>query len=124
LNEPYIFDRMQGSIVSLGHFNGPSGDPDDRSVSAFTNGLAPDAAVDEVECVEEGDRGIDGIGIATDLEVDMFNICGHDSSVFFRVCVKPQKTSSPVCLHGKTGLHGGMVKSALCDRAGTDSLGV
>jgi hypothetical protein len=119
-----MFDRMQGSIVPLGYFNGPSGDPDDRSVSAFTNGLAPDAAVDEVEGVEEGDRRIDGIRIATNLEMDVFGIRIHDSSVFFRVCVKPQKTSSPVCLHGKTGLHSGMVKSALCDRAGIHSLGV
>jgi hypothetical protein len=115
---------MQGSIVTLGHFDRTSRYPNDRSVSAFTNGLTPDATVDDVEGVEEGDRRIDRIGIATNLEVDVFGIRIHDSSVFFRVCVKPQKTSNPVYLHGKTGLHSGMVKSALCDRAGIHSLGV
>jgi hypothetical protein len=56
---------------------------DDRSFSPFTNGLTPDAAVNEVQRMEKGDRRIDRILITTNLNVDVFGIRTHDSSFVF-----------------------------------------
>jgi hypothetical protein len=47
-------------------------DSDNGRLPPFTNGLAPDAAVDEIEVMQKFDRFVYGIGIATDLEFDVF----------------------------------------------------
>jgi hypothetical protein len=62
------------SNTHLRNLDRPSRYPDDRSLPAFANCLTPDAAVNKVQRMEQSDRSIHGIGITTDLDLDVFSI--------------------------------------------------
>jgi hypothetical protein len=66
--------------------------------------LAPDAAVDEVEVMEEFHGFVDGIGIATDLEFDMFCDGIHwDFLLCLWVKKIPKKIAAPFTCSAKQG---------------------
>jgi hypothetical protein len=46
--------------------------PHDRRLSPLPHGMTPHTAIDEIQMMQKGDRSIDGIGIAADLEFDIF----------------------------------------------------
>ncbi len=89
--------------LGIGEVDRAGGDFDDRSFAAFPDSVAPDAAVNNVGAVENGDHGVHGVGIATELSLDAFSdgvcngvrdgICAFGHVVFLRflVFVRNQK---------------------------------
>jgi hypothetical protein len=85
IDHGYPFIDRRYPFIDRGYLNinRPSSNSDDRSLSPFPNGLTPDAAINEVQRMEKGDRSIDSIVLTTDLDRDVFCIRAHDSSVVF-----------------------------------------
>jgi hypothetical protein len=75
--------------------------------------------------MEKGDRRIDRIVIAANLNVDVFRIRVHDSSVvFLGFALNPKKTSSPRLLASQNRVALRDVKIRFMHRAAWFSLGV
>jgi hypothetical protein len=94
-----------GLLLTLGYLDRSSGDSNEGFLSSFLNGLTPDAAVDEVQRVKDGDRCIDRIIVTTDLELDLFCSRHRVTHPCFLGLFLTPKNQRPVCLHGKTGRH-------------------
>lgn len=71
-----LFDRIvDRRLDRCRDINRTGCDSDTGVLASFSDGITPDAAVDEIEVMEEGDRGIYRVVIAADGEFDVFSVC-------------------------------------------------